>query len=439
MKHFDEAIHDSIGVLRQNIGVVRGIERSVLIDDLFGKIRALIWTTPDAAADTAPRLESALKDAGGPYWSGEMWTARDAAPADTAVYDAAWNEAVEIDPERRELRRLSRYRTRGFWLDPPTEPVWELPSQGGGTPVIAFYSFKGGVGRTTALSAFAVNRARRGERVAVLDLDLDAPGAGTFLSAGDGVPAARWGVVDFLIESRLVQRVDLPDYYHACAREHVTGSGEILVFPAGSVDDEYLKKLARLDLEPSAGEVHPLIGLLKSVRSDLAPRWILLDCRAGLSEAAGFALSGMAHLSVLFGTLSEQSWAGLRLVLQRLGELRLRGNPSRPQADCLVVQAMVPADAETGARVRGEFSGRAADEFAGRYYAENPTDIDEDQYWSVADMGSDDAPHVPVAITYKQKLATVRSVDDVADDLAEDSEYCALAQRIASRYIEEET
>ena len=36
----------------------------------------------------------------------------------------------------------------------------------------------GGVGRSTALAAFAIQRARLGERVAVVDLDLDAPGIG---------------------------------------------------------------------------------------------------------------------------------------------------------------------------------------------------------------------------------------------------------------------
>jgi MinD-like ATPase involved in chromosome partitioning or flagellar assembly len=42
--------------------------------------------------------------------------------------------------------------------------------------IVTFYSFKGGVGRTTALAACAWQLARAGKRVAIIDLDLEAPG-----------------------------------------------------------------------------------------------------------------------------------------------------------------------------------------------------------------------------------------------------------------------
>src|SRR5258708_6648994 len=41
---------------------------------------------------------------------------------------------------------------------------------------ITFYSFKGGVGRTTALVNLAFALARRGMRMLLWDLDLEAPG-----------------------------------------------------------------------------------------------------------------------------------------------------------------------------------------------------------------------------------------------------------------------
>ena len=41
---------------------------------------------------------------------------------------------------------------------------------------ITFYSYKGGVGRTLALSNVAIRLAELGKNVCVLDFDLEAPG-----------------------------------------------------------------------------------------------------------------------------------------------------------------------------------------------------------------------------------------------------------------------
>lgn len=41
--------------------------------------------------------------------------------------------------------------------------------------IVSFFSFKGGVGRTTTMAATALTLARNGHRVAIVDLDLEAP------------------------------------------------------------------------------------------------------------------------------------------------------------------------------------------------------------------------------------------------------------------------
>ncbi|MBI3679677.1 MAG: hypothetical protein HY235_04710 [Acidobacteria bacterium] len=427
--HFGQARQAAATVLQQNESL---LDRAVLIDDVFGKIRVVAWFTADVPPNAENGLRGSLKEASGPFWSGDLWVANGASAADLEVYETAWKEAGEITPK---LRRSSRRRTRGFWLEAPGEPAWRLPDDGGATPIVAFYSFKGGVGRTTALASFAVLRARKGERVAVLDLDLDAPGVGLLLDPGEFAQPSAWGVVDYLLEAPLLEHLDLEDYYHVCAREALTGAGEILVFPSGRLESDYVATLARLDLEPPhPRKQHPLLRLLEQVRDELRPEWILLDCRAGLSEAAGFALSGLAHLTVLLGTTSNQSWAGLRLLLDRLGAERVRKSIS--QSECLIVQAMVPDDPTVGGLAREHFAERAAEEFEQAYYAENPTDPDEDAYWYMRDMDTDDAPHVPVVISYKPRLAFLRSIED-AVPVFQDSEYGALETRISSRFGKE--
>ncbi len=429
MTHFRQAREATATALQQNGSL---LDRAVLIDDIFGKIRVVAWFTGNAPPNAEADLRVALTAASGPFWSGDLWVASGAAAADLQVYETVWEEADEIAPG---LRRSSRRRTRGFWLEAPSEPAWLLPDYGAAPPIIAFYSFKGGVGRTTALSSFAILRARKGERVAVLDLDLDAPGVGLLLDPGEMSQPSPWGVVDYLLEAPLLEQIELMDYCHVCAREALTGAGEIIVFPSGRVDQDYLATLARLDLEPPhSGKKHPLLRLLEQVRDELRPDWILLDCRAGLSEAAGFALSGLAHLTVLLGTTSEQSWDGLRLLLDRLGADRVR--KSKPQSECLIVQAMVPENPADGRPAREHFAERAADEFERVYYAEDPTDPDEDSCWYVRDMDTDDAPHVPVSLSYTPRLAFLRSIEDALPVFLE-SEYGALETRISSRFAKE--
>jgi hypothetical protein len=428
--HFDEARKSTVAVLLQNDAL---LERSVLIDDVFGRIRVVVWLAGGVQKDASERLRKELSNAAGPFWAGDLWVANGASKADQRVYATAWNEAEEVTPK---LRRSERRRNRGFWLAAPSEPAW-APDDESSIPIVAFYSFKGGVGRTTALASFAIQRARQGERVVVLDLDLDAPGIGLLLDSGSAPQSDFWGVVDYLLEAPLVERPDLKDYYHVCAREAVTGAGEILVFPSGHMDSDYVASLARLDLEPPrAGGNHPLLRLLQHVRNELHPHWILLDCRAGLSEASGFALSGLAHLTVLLGTTSDQSWAGLRLVLSRLGADRVR--KSKPQSECLIVQAMVPDEPSTGQEAKEQFSARAAEEFEHSYYAEDPADPEEDAYWYVRDMDTDDAPHVPVALSYRSRLAFLRSIED-AVEVFQEAEYRALEVRISSRFGKEES
>jgi uncharacterized protein YeaO (DUF488 family) len=207
-----------------------------------------------------------------------------------------------------------------------------------------------------------------------------------------------------------------------------------MVFPAGHLDAAYPGKLARVDLEPPRGpdEAGPVQILLESIRTEIEPDWILLDARTGLSEPSGALLSGLGHLHVLFGTPSEQSWLGLQVVIERLGPRGVARD--LPQADCLLVQAMVPADSETSKRAQGTFEARARDEFSERYFVDSADD--GDRLWDLRDLETEDAPHVPLPLSYELKLAHFRDIVEVADWLAESPEHRHLAERITGRFAE---
>ena len=437
-RHMDEARKNAINSLCDLIKKEKEIERAVLIDDLFGSLRVVVWTKKEASADQVQKLiDEQISQVSSPFWTGEIFLASEGTDVDRLFYDSAWEEGRPVDQEDI-LRVTDRYRSRGSWLHSYGNPPWKIDDDTEvSPPIVVFYSFKGGVGRSTALAAFAIQRARANERVCVVDFDLDAPGIGLLLSADEQGTTSRWGVLDYLLE-RPHGEVDLHDYYHVCRRESVTRSGEIYVFPAGKANSGYLGKLARIDFEqPDDGdEPHPLVLLFRQIREELCPDWILIDARAGLSDPAGLLLGGIAHLYVIFGTSSEQSWQGLQLVLWRLGAERVRKN--EPQLDCQLVQAMVTENLKAAKIAKADFADRAKDEFTSNYYAEDPDDPDEDSKWYVRDLDDESAPHVPVAISYQPWLAHFDDIDEIADKLTESIEHNALNERIVMRFSKEE-
>ncbi len=428
-KHFDEARREAIAAMKGLLQTNAALERAVLIQDLFGKVRVVAWTTSSAdATQVTEAISSVMQEAAAAFWTQTVWVASsDTCESDRIVYDGAWDEGTALT---ERLRLDDRHRNRTAWFAQVRKPIWatrgHLGTEAQGPPVVVFASFKGGVGRTTALAAFAIQRARSGERVVVVDFDLDAPGVGTLLAADDKGTISPWGVVDYLLE-RPLEAVPLDDYTHRCARESVTGDGEIIVVPAGLVNDDYLTKLSRVDLEIlGSGQGHPLAALLEQVRAELNPAWVLMDSRAGLSPAAGLLLSGFAHLHVVFGTTSEQSFRGIERLVHHLGADRPRDDP---QADCLIVQAMVPDNSISGANAMESFRLRIEAIFTEHYLLPDDADPD-DRFWSVRDLDNSSAPHVPIPIPYRERFAFFESIEQVADDLATGEPYQQLNERI---------
>jgi cellulose biosynthesis protein BcsQ len=416
--HFDEAKHAALQALQQWLADTDVVERALLVRDLFGRFRLALW---GAGADER-KLADTLAQACGSWWSGEIEWMHRADKVTRRLYDEVAAQAQPAAGAPR-LLVLERHRTRTGWFVDEDAPLWAAPESG--PPIVVFYSFKGGLGRSTCLASFAIQRARTGERVVVLDLDLDSPGLGRVLAADPQGLTSSWGVVDFLVEQAPAE-APLADYYHRCDR--VAGSGELIVFPAGRVDEAYVNKLARVDMDTAKSAIGTL---LDRVRGELKPQWILLDSESGFSDLASILLSGFAHLHVLLGTTQDQSWQGLNRVLDRLGKDRVERG--LPQHEVVLVQAMVPVGAESGRLSRQAFAARAEREFVDRYYASEDPDEDlADSLWTVGDFDTRSAPHVPVPIDYEQKLADFADIADVAELLC-GGPYAELGVRIAER------
>ena len=432
MLHLNEAHDRALDYLRQYLQSKTRTWRILLVKDLFGRLRVILWCPKKDWPSSQLEIDRNLLAEASIYWSGDVLRGYKA----NDMPDGPWqNEAWQLGEEilcTSGLRILERQRTKEGWFEAPEQPPWAVAKE---DPAIAvFYSFKGGVGRSTALAATALQLAAAGERVVVLDLDLDAPGVGALLAGHDGA-TARWGVVDYLIERRVLpvdEDMELADYYHRCPSSLFSGTGDIVVFSAGTTDRWYLGKLARLDygLEPD-DEKHPFVQLLHQIRRDIRPQWILVDARAGLGNVSGFLLGGLCHIHVLIGTLADASWQGLEMIIDRLGGDRVR--LGRPQAECVLVAAMIPRSQERQFQEsKSWFTDRARDVFTSSYYSE-PDQGDE--FWTVDDVESTDAPHVPVALSYDERLVLFREVSEVATDvLLEGEPYRDLVERLRASH-----
>jgi hypothetical protein len=409
------------------------VKRAAIVEDILGTFGLVVWTSDPAEPALLDKIQAEYRELR-PFVDPEGDASlldHDSDPGLREIYEAVWMDGQTFE-HHEDLRWVNRPRALGGWFSPLEQPPWVTEQ---GPPIIVFYSFKGGVGRTTGLAAFALQRAAAGERVAVIDLDLDAPGAGALLEAESADLRSHFGVVDYLLERPFLgDQAELRDYLHVCRPAALEGKDGLLVLPAGRLDAEYTGKLARLDLEPpEEGAPEILRTLLEDVRRQLDPDWILLDSRAGLSNPAGPLLSGLAHLHVVFAAFDEQSWQGLRVVLTRLAEQWMEAG--RRQGDCVLVQGKVPGT--LAKRVREEFTGRALDLFEETYYADPdaiPEDA-EDVPYDLDDAASSDAPHVPCPVYHTDRLAAFERLDDVADLLLNGQDFTALGRRIAERFL----
>ena len=98
--------------------------------------------------------------------------------------------------------------------------------------LVSFYSFKGGVGRTTTMMMSAIGIARRGKKVVMLDFDLEAPGISSFFPEE---ALSRYGILDFFLESNVYpEEINIDEYLYPVGEYCNVNQfgGEIYILPA---------------------------------------------------------------------------------------------------------------------------------------------------------------------------------------------------------------
>jgi hypothetical protein len=302
---FDDAFRNVLQIVRDNpADVLKDTGKAVVVRDLRGRLR-LALERPPTQRDA---LEDLMLRAAGPFFAGGLLVASEMLRA-SSVFEST--DAHLVDG----VTVLERVATGAEWTRPP------LPNREPSPPRATLYGIKGGVGRSTVLCAWAQHLAQRGERVLVIDLDLESPGVSSTLMPGGSQPEL--GVVDWLVEDAVGNADDELLRLMVGRSPLSTGTGEVLVVPCGGGDDEeYLPKLARayLDVALEDGTVRTfgerLAGMIDALEAAHHPTVVLIDSRAGIHDLAGIATTRLGAMSFLFAVASRQTWSGYRTLLR---------------------------------------------------------------------------------------------------------------------------
>jgi len=394
------------------------VEKAVVVRDLRGRVHLAIRGDPSSL--DSKRLEDNLRRELGAWFEapvlmpgGHPEVAR---LCNTVLgIEAPWRSPEWVDPDDGRKRQpadgrwhlIERHLSKTAWVgETKSSPPWPLVERK--PAIVTFYSFKGGVGRTTLLASAAWQLAEQGKRVVVVDLDVEAPGAGALLGA-----RTDRGVLDFLVDHAATGSADLDRMIDA-ARTFGAEASLVDVVTSGELDRAYFEKLARLDYTGS-GLLAPdtespvrqgLQSLLKAIAArSPAPDFILLDSRAGLHDVAGLSLHDLAHVDVLVGRDSDQGYRGLELTVEALGRRR---KPDDLRA--IVVQTMAPEDPSSPEydRITEAYRRRSHAAFVEHVYSLlEPADPVVD-----ADPAIDDpaAPHHPQVIRFNARLVNFTSL-----------------------------
>lgn len=190
------------------------------------------------------------------------------------------------------------------------------------TPIVTFYSYKGGVGRSTSLAITARLLANEGYRVVVLDFDLEAPGQLTLLAEENW--CSRFGITDYLIHKPyLKQQIDSENFlknYIIEIPKMQKQIGSIYLMPAGGrCSNNYLERLSSINFDRYLRlRQHPMDDLFSDIQAAIKPDVILIDSRTGFADVAGTLLFRYSDLVSVHVYNNKQNKLGIKALCEQI-------------------------------------------------------------------------------------------------------------------------
>lgn len=248
------------------------------------------------------------------------------------------------------IASMSRYRLNGHFDNNPQKIEGDVP------PVVTFYSYKGGMARTTTMISYAIERASQGKRVFIIDCDLEAPGYLNFFDLSEHSQLKSGeinGLVEMVSDIEFLQEYDSSEFDYQNYYLNIVYGNEkyskynhilenIFLMPAGNLNENedslssinvnhdyyndvnetevsissvnrqhYLEGLSRINLSNPQVIKDIFTDLFKYLKNVLHIDLILIDSRTGFSDIIFNSIKYFSkHIVAFFGS-NNQSIPGL--------------------------------------------------------------------------------------------------------------------------------
>lgn len=188
---------------------------------------------------------------------------------------------------------------------------------------ITFYSYKGGVGRTLALSNIAIRLSELGKKVCLLDFDLEAPGLPFKFKNNKKV--IKSGIVDYIYEYSFNGIIpDKINKYSISIEPLNSNFLPIQLIPAGNIEtNEYWKKLSQINwsemfYSENGQGVRFILDLKAKIEKEFSPDVLLIDSRTGITDISGITLKLLADEVVILSSYNDEGLFGSKKIINSL-------------------------------------------------------------------------------------------------------------------------
>ncbi len=240
-------------------------------------------------------------------------------------------------------------------------------------PIVTFYSYKGGVGRSMAVLNVSALLAARGFRVLVIDFDLEAPGLSHLIKETSekksrSKPCS--GVVELLSEAKelgadsnlfakpFAKYAEQYTFHYPIPTElKAHKDGRLFIMPAGRTDPSYSRRLNDLNLaelyQDGVG-----IGLMahfkKVIKESALYDFIIVDSRTGHSDEAGICTRDLADQLMVVTGFNRQNVTGTASFLINL-RAAFDASDIKPK-DPVIILSPVPIGEEEMLKKREDYA-----------------------------------------------------------------------------------
>jgi len=174
----------------------------------------------DIVGNENNELKKEIENSGLVDISVDEWISYDEYESDK-YYKQLFEKKIDIEHRRRLVNLIENKHTKNQ----------------NDLPVVTFYSYKGGVGRTTSLISFANYYAYHyKKKIVILDFDFEAPGFTNYFDFSLDDLEKKNGVLEYLLDKEASkEKLNLIHDYMIDVSKEYSGDGSIYVMPSGNL------------------------------------------------------------------------------------------------------------------------------------------------------------------------------------------------------------